>query len=312
MTSDNATGAVQDDSTIASGSGPVTSANDPGTEKLAAKAPVPAVIGGWRIESHLGSGHWSEVFLARGALAGVPRRLALQIDGRWLLSDLGLASPPGRESLAAHAGSLSYLAPEYLTAPTATEPAAIKHPPGDIWAFGIVLHRWLTGEFPFPGDNPAQRAQSVIQGAEPRLTVTDPKLRALISAMIARRPGDRPSAWQVAAALRGIAGVPRRRRRPRPLTLVAAALLAVLAWAGGAFSYALLRPLLRSTCVGAMMVRNHYSRAAWPGRRARRPHRHRASRPSLPAVTGSRSLNTPVLVMACQRCRVPSRAVIID
>jgi serine/threonine protein kinase len=37
------------------------------------------VIGGWRIEAHIGSGGWSQVFLARGVLDGIPRRLALKV-----------------------------------------------------------------------------------------------------------------------------------------------------------------------------------------------------------------------------------------
>jgi hypothetical protein len=315
---------------------------------------TPAVIDGWRIEAHLGSSRWSDVFLAKGELDGTPRRLALklvrvdapsqsgeavvreahalsefrhrhlihafaawqtpadgelggavvfllplaelsladhlrdraaipgepagapgicaaaagladalaylhgsrkadgsgpvvhndvkpenilQIGGRWLLSDLGFASPPGRDGLAAHAGSLSYLAPEYLTSPPAG-----KHPPGDIWAFGVVLHRWLSGGFPFGGNTPGERAQAVRDGAQAELTVTHPELRALISAMIARRPDDRPAAGEVARRLRAVAGLPRRRPKIRPAAAAAAAALVVLGGAGGALAYSQLGP----------------------------------------------------------------------
>jgi Protein kinase domain len=161
----------------------------------------------------------------------------LQVGGRWLLSDMGIASPLGRDGLSAHAGSLSYLAPEYLE-----DRPASKHPPGDVWALGVVLHRWLTGEFPFPGDSPSQRAQAVLDGAEPLLKVTNPALRALISDMIARGPQDRPSAKEVARRLHAEAGVPRPRPRIKPATVAAAAVLIAVGWVAGAFMYAGLSP----------------------------------------------------------------------
>lgn len=156
----------------------------------------------------------------------------LQVGGRWLLSDLGIASPPGRDGLSAQAGSLSYLAPEYLD-----DSPARKHPAGDVWALGVVLHRWLTGDFPFPGDTPSQRAQAVRNGAEPQLKVTEPAVRSLVSAMIARRPEDRPSAREVARRLRTAASLPRRRPRIKLATLAAAAVLIAVGWAAGALTY---------------------------------------------------------------------------
>jgi eukaryotic-like serine/threonine-protein kinase len=343
MTSESMTSPDREGSTFSSGTGPAASAPD-------GARPVPGVIGDWQVEAHLGSGRWSEVYLARGMLDGTPRRLALkvvypgeppetgeavvreahalstfrhphlmrsyaawqippgselagavvfllppaelsladhlqarsaatggepadvpaicaavagiadalaylhgsrkpdgsgpvihndvkpgnilQVSGQWLLSDLGIASPPGEDRLSAHAGSLSYMAPEYLT-----DPPAGKHPAGDVWALGVVLHRWLTGRFPFPGDTPPQRAQAVQGGAEPLVDVTDPALRALAAAMIARRPQDRPSAAEVARRLRAAAGLPRRRLPARAGIAAAAAVLIAVGWAGGAFLF---------------------------------------------------------------------------
>src|ERR1700726_4109515 len=42
------------------------------------RLPIGADVGGWRIEAHIGSGLWSDVYAATGVLGGVPRRLALK------------------------------------------------------------------------------------------------------------------------------------------------------------------------------------------------------------------------------------------
>jgi hypothetical protein len=101
-----------------------------------------------------------------------------------------------------------------------------------VWAFGVVLHEWLTGEFPFPGDTALDRADAVREGVEPCLGVEDPGLRALVSAMIAREPQDRPSAAEVSRRLRAAAG--RRERRPRLSVrpVIAAVALAMFAVGG--------------------------------------------------------------------------------
>ena len=318
------------------------------------RLPVSAEVGGWRIEAHVGSGLWSDVYVGAGTLDGVPRRLALkavqvadlpeareaalreahalssfrhrhlmralavwqeprdsdlagavvflmplaelsladyirglaagqygsrnlpaicagaagiadalgylhssrkadgsgvvvhndvkpgnvfQVDGQWLLGDLGIASPPGRDSASAHAGSLSYLAPEYLS-----DPPAGRLPPGDVWAFGVTLHRWLTGDFPFPGDTPSERADAVRAGVQPALTVTDPALRDLVSAMLDWRAPARPSAAAVAHKLRAAVGLPRRRPRVRATTMISGAALVIVGGFGGALGYASLSP----------------------------------------------------------------------
>jgi hypothetical protein len=161
----------------------------------------------------------------------------LQVGGSWLLGDLGIASPPGREGVSARAGSLAYLAPEYLA-----DGRRGKHPPGDVWALGVVLHQWLTGEFPFAGDTAEERAQAVGDGAGPRLSVTDPALRALISAMLARAPDDRPSAAEVSRRLRAAGARPERRPRFRPMMAAVALALFAAGGASGAVAYAAASP----------------------------------------------------------------------
>jgi hypothetical protein len=154
----------------------------------------------------------------------------LQVGGRWVLTDFGIASAPGTDA-AAGGGTLSYLAPEYLS-----EPPTAKHPPGDIWALGVVLHRWLSGEYPFPGDTPWERTAAVRRGDDPVLAVRDEPARELVAAMLARRPEDRPRAVEVARRLRLLSGPDRRHRSPRGLlrsrAAVAAAALLVGLGAG--------------------------------------------------------------------------------
>ncbi|MBO0871425.1 MAG: protein kinase, partial [Micromonosporaceae bacterium] len=132
----------------------------------------------------------------------------LQVGGAWLLADLGIASAPGGGGIAAGVGTPSFLAPEYLA-----DPPAAKHPQGDVWALGVLLHQWLTGRHPFPGGTPRERAVAVRDGGEPELAITDGSGRELVAAMLAREPDRRPRAVVVARRLRALAG--RRSRAPR-------------------------------------------------------------------------------------------------
>lgn len=209
----------------------------------AARMPVPAVCrGAAQIGEALAYLHHSGKPDGSGTVVrnDVTPENILQVDGMWVLADLGTASPAGRGGANARAGSLSYLAPEYLA-----EPPEDKHPPGDIWAFGIVLHRWLAGCHPFPGDNPAARARALRAGEPPVLAIPDPGLSDLVGSMLARDPLKRPDARAVTRALRSAAGPePRRKRGPcrtvPRLTIAAAAALAGAA--AGAGLYAWLAP----------------------------------------------------------------------
>lgn len=95
----------------------------------------PDDIGGWRIRA-LAYLHGSPKPDGSGPVVhnDVKPENILQVGGSWLLGDLGIASPPGREGVSARAGSLPYLVPEYLA-----DARRGKHPPGDVWALGVVL-----------------------------------------------------------------------------------------------------------------------------------------------------------------------------
>jgi len=131
-----------------------------------------------------------------------PSNLLLTAAGAVQLIDFGLArefasTVTGPRMLL---GSLEFLAPEQLQdAPTAGEPA-------DVYGLGATLFWALTGQLPYPQQATASAAIAAIQGGPPR-RLRDlrpdlpPALDQLVTRMLARVPGGRPTAAQVAAEL---------------------------------------------------------------------------------------------------------------
>jgi hypothetical protein len=74
-------------------------------------------------------------------------------------------------------------------------------PPSDVFALGSVLAFAVTGRSPFAADNPAGALYQVVY-AEPDLTQLPTHLRDLVAGCLAKDPGARPTAAQVAASLR--------------------------------------------------------------------------------------------------------------
>ncbi len=148
------------------------------------------------------------------------------------LLDFGLARMAEAETLTAQGdvpGTLAYIAPERLAGEDATEAA-------DVWAVGVMLWEALSGTHPFWQTSMLETARAIEQGAHPlhelRPDLPDGLLR-LVDRSLSLDPVRRPSASDLAAALRG-AAVPRRRKSPRvgrlavpaPASRVAASLLA--------------------------------------------------------------------------------------
>jgi serine/threonine protein kinase len=115
------------------------------------------------------------------------------------LSDFGIARlTDGARLTATHftVGSAGYLSPEQARGDEVG-------PPSDVYSLGLVLLECITGRRVFSG--PGQEAALAPITRDPEVPDDlDPLLAEIIVAMTARVPANRPSAHEVALALRGI------------------------------------------------------------------------------------------------------------
>lgn len=122
------------------------------------------------------------------------------VGTRVILVDFGIA----RRVDAEHAtltrtgqilGTPGYFSPEQLTA------GAVIDGRTDVFALGCVVHEMLTGERAFAGDDVVQLIVEAMTG-EPRVVPDVPvRLSSLVTAMLSKRPLDRPSAREAADEL---------------------------------------------------------------------------------------------------------------
>ncbi len=138
------------------------------------------------------------------------------------LLDFGLAQFDEADTLTAVGdvpGTLAYIAPERLRGGDATAAS-------DVWAVGVLLWEALVGEHPFWGVPLPQVAAAIEAGAKPIGTArpdVPPALADAVSSALTIDPSRRPSAEQLADALRTALTSPRRDRsksaRPRQATV---------------------------------------------------------------------------------------------
>ena len=136
-----------------------------------------------------------------------PSNLVLTDTGRVKLVDFGLAREfaSTRTGTRTVLGSLEFVAPEQLADPTTAGP------PADVYALGVSLFWLLTGQLPLPQcRTPQEMVQTIKKTPPKRLHDLDPKLPAelddLIGRMLARNPGERPTAGEAAELLAAFAG----------------------------------------------------------------------------------------------------------
>jgi serine/threonine-protein kinase len=117
-----------------------------------------------------------------------PANLLIGRDGQIKITDFGLASVIGSASLTATGvvvGTAAYLAPERV----AGEPATAA---SDLYSLGVVGYQCLTGRPPFCG-LPGEVALAHLRDPFPPLPGSVPAgLRALVAALMAKEPADRP------------------------------------------------------------------------------------------------------------------------
>jgi serine/threonine-protein kinase len=92
----------------------------------------------------------------------------------------------------------------HFMAPEQAKPGTPLTPAVDVYALGIMLYAMLVGRHPYRGDTPLDALMSHVNEPVPELpggvSVPD-DLRALVPRMLAKEPGDRPAAAEVATLL---------------------------------------------------------------------------------------------------------------
>ncbi len=119
-----------------------------------------------------------------------PGNLLITPEGRVKITDFGIARIADQVPLTATGqvmGTVQYLSPEQASGQSAS-------PTTDIYSLGIVAYEALAGRRPFTGESQVAIAMAQINEAPPDLpvTVSEP-VRNLVSASIAKKPGDRPA-----------------------------------------------------------------------------------------------------------------------
>ncbi|MGW1836764.1 serine/threonine-protein kinase [Streptomyces sp. NPDC002067] len=126
-----------------------------------------------------------------------PGNVLLGDEGRVVLTDFGIAVASGTSTLTKTGelvGSIDYLAPERVKGGT-------PGPASDLWALGATLYQAVEGRPPFRKATAVESAYAIaVDPLEPPRHAGP--LTALIEALLAKEPGDRPTAKVVEQALR--------------------------------------------------------------------------------------------------------------
>ncbi|UKY52217.1 serine/threonine protein kinase [Streptomyces inhibens] len=130
-----------------------------------------------------------------------PGNVLLGEDGRVVLTDFGIAVASGTSTLTKTGelvGSIDYLAPERVKGGT-------PGPASDLWALGATLYQAVEGRPPFRKNTAVETAYAIAMDPLPTPANAGP-LTALIEALLAKEPEDRPTTDVVEQALRAAEG----------------------------------------------------------------------------------------------------------
>ncbi len=137
-----------------------------------------------------------------------PQNVLLTGDGMVKLSDFGIARGATDTRLTETGvaiGTAAYMAPEQAT-------GADSGPAADLYAAGVILFELVTGQVPFPGDNPVQVMYQQVHEPPPRprnITQDIPAdLEQVILRALEKDPNQRfASATEMASALEAVSSV---------------------------------------------------------------------------------------------------------
>jgi serine/threonine protein kinase len=126
-----------------------------------------------------------------------PANVMLTDDGQILLADFGIAVHETDTRLTITGGvigSAEYMAPERLNG--LQDQAA-----GDLFSLGVTLYEAIEGVSPFRRDTPTATLAAVALHDPPPMRHADPAFASLITALLAKKPEDRPSVDSTLAML---------------------------------------------------------------------------------------------------------------
>ncbi|WP_328905371.1 protein kinase [Streptomyces sp. NBC_00234] len=118
-----------------------------------------------------------------------PGNVLLARDGQVLLTDFGIAAIEGDSTITRTGelvGSIDYLAPERVR-------GGDPGPASDLWSLGATLYTAVEGRSPFRRTSPISTMQAVVIEEPPAPTRAGP-LGPVITALLRKEPGDRPTA----------------------------------------------------------------------------------------------------------------------
>ena len=136
-----------------------------------------------------------------------PANIVRGDNGSVCLVDFGIAWVPGNDSLTAESrviGTVDYLAPELLNGKRPSQAT-------DLWALAVTLYSMLERRSPFGRDTMTATFAAILAADPPRPRHGD-TLGGLLTSMLRKDPGDRPTVERIAADLRRIAASEPARR----------------------------------------------------------------------------------------------------
>ncbi|MET7640274.1 protein kinase [Streptomyces sp. NPDC005438] len=134
-----------------------------------------------------------------------PHNLLVLSQDRVLLVDFGIATFEGAEMVTLPEdippGTPKYLAPELLYGVSGHPMAATRQ--SDLWSLGVTLFEMVEGRTPFDGDTPWGVYTAVHRDPVPPMLYAGP-LAEIITGLLSKDPGERPTAEKVEETLRRI------------------------------------------------------------------------------------------------------------